>query len=84
MADKIKQTIPVTDDLSVILYECADPRDGSYISIKHNTPKKGMEGESMLAPADAPALIHALSIAAIELTSAGFYHAGFHDGSAEQ
>lgn len=76
MTDIAKRNIPVTPDLSVILYEHIDPREGSYISIKHNTPKRNMEGEILFGPSDVPALVKALTEAAIELTSSSYWYAG--------
>ena len=68
MKDRKIKTIPVTPDLSVILYEDPDPKEGSYISIKHNSLTRGMEGEAMIAPCDTPALVKALTEAALFLT----------------
>lgn len=72
MTDVIKRTIPVTPDLSVILFEDEDPALGSYISIKHTTPKVGMEGEALIGVESIPALVKALTEAALELTASGY------------
>lgn len=81
MKDRKIKTIPVTPDLSVILYEDPDPKEGSYISIKHNTPTRGMDGEAMIAPGDTPSLVKALTEAALELTQSGNYFTGHADGT---
>lgn len=80
MPDRIRRTIPINDDLSVILYEEEDPRNGTYISIKHITPKRNMEGEALVGPSDIPALVKALTEAALELTSSAYWHAGRDEG----
>jgi hypothetical protein len=83
MPDVLKRTIPVTTELSVLLYEDQDPRQGSYISIKHNTPQRGMEGEALIAPAQIPDLIKALTEAALELTQSINYFSGYSEGAKE-
>jgi hypothetical protein len=80
MTDISKRTIPVTSDLSVTLYEHVDPREGSYISIKHNTAKRNMEGEVLIGPSDVPAMIKALTEAALELSSSSYWYTGYDNG----
>jgi hypothetical protein len=68
MQDRIRKTIPVNDDISVICYEDPTHGEGSYIFIKHNRPVHDMPGEILIAPADTPALVKAITEAAISST----------------
>jgi len=65
MQDRIRKTIPVNEDLTVICYEDPTPGEGSYISIKNNRPVHDMPGEVLIAPADTPALLKAITEATI-------------------
>jgi len=64
MAGKIIKIIPVTPDLSVILYHAPDANDRTCISIKQNEKVNNMPGQIMLISEDIPALSKALSEAA--------------------
>ncbi len=50
MPGKIIKIIPVTPDLSVILYHAPDANDRTCISIKQNEKVNNMPGEIMLIP----------------------------------
>lgn len=68
MADIVLKTIQATDDIAVILYEQTEHRGFYHISIKHTPIRTDMPGEIMLAPSHTPALVKALTEAALQLT----------------
>ena len=82
MADIVIKTIQATDDIAVILYEQAAHRGYYHISIKHTPTRTDMPGEIMLSPGDTPALVAALTEAALKLTLFTGMNAGKGEGIA--
>jgi len=68
MSDIVIKTIQATDDIAVILYEQRDHRGFYHISIKHTPTRTDMPGEVILSPGDTPAMVKALTEAALQLT----------------
>jgi hypothetical protein len=66
--DILLKTIQATDDIAVILYEKADHPTYYHITIKHTPLPTDMPGEVMISPGDTPALIKAITEAALQLT----------------
>lgn len=68
MIERVIESIPVTEDISVVLFEQSDADPFYYLSIKHNRPSIEMPGEVMISPSDTPALVKAITEAALKLT----------------
>lgn len=68
MNERAVKTILVPPDHKIIVYQGDDQKEGSYISLQHNEKISDMPGEVLLAAADTPALIKALTEAALTST----------------
>jgi len=79
--EKVIKKIEVTEYIDLLLYEGTDKIGGCYISIKHSAKMKGMDGEIIITPSDVPKLVQALTDAAVELLSRGYYLIGKKDGA---
>jgi len=80
MEDRLIKVLPAGEMISLWLYESASQDGGAYMSLRHREKVRSMEGEVIIASADAANVVKALIEGANLLSSRGFYLAGFSDG----
>ncbi|WP_028319619.1 hypothetical protein [Desulfobulbus elongatus] len=77
--DRMIKLFEATKRLDVLVWENKEGT-GGYLSIKHKPRTRDTQGEALVFHTDVPDLVKALTQAALELSSRGWYFAGYKHG----